>query len=176
MPEPTQFTFNVAFTIPINPPSQPTLTFDEFWRGLRRGGDSPHLFAPYVEATEILPGAKSKNEFQRRLILADGAVHTAKGEELVQNVRNADGLLTEATTITTGARTTMVMARGGSEGDGPDSLYLTAIYELHVPDVVPGSDRAKEIERDYAQLAKGAAHTVVDTVRRWKLEGALQEE
>ncbi|KAL3484366.1 hypothetical protein BJX62DRAFT_230309 [Aspergillus germanicus] len=149
-----EFVFNVAFTVPVNDqPEGPILTLEEFWRGLERGGERPHLFAEYVAGTEILPNRKSKNEFQRKLIMADGAVHTAKNVELIQDVRNADNLLK----------------------DGPEVLYLTAIYELHVLDVEPGSDKAKQIERDYAQLAQGAARTVVATIRKWKIEGGLEQ-
>lgn len=90
----TSFTFNIAYSVPINKdPSQPTLTVEEFWRGLRRGGEKPQLFAEYVADTEILPNRKSANEFQRKLLMANGAVHTAKGVELLQDVRNADNLL-----------------------------------------------------------------------------------
>ncbi|KAL2842712.1 hypothetical protein BJY01DRAFT_235921 [Aspergillus pseudoustus] len=154
MSDATKFVFNVAFTVPVNDqPDGPVITLEEFWRGLERGGERPHLFAEYVADTEILPNRKSKNEFQRRLLMADGAVHTAKNVELIQDVRNADNLLS----------------------DGPEALYLTAIYELHVPDVAPGSDQAKQIERDYTQLAQGAARTVVATIRKWKLEGGLEE-
>jgi hypothetical protein len=81
---------------------------------------------------------------------------------------------TEATTVDSGAKSTMVISRGGHERDEPHTLYLTAIYELHVPDVVPGSNRAQEIERDYSQLAKGAANTVVEKIRKWKVEGDLE--
>ncbi|KAJ6151360.1 hypothetical protein N7470_007954 [Penicillium chermesinum] len=170
-----EFVFNVAFTVPVNQPEGPILTLEEFWRGLERGGERPHLFAEYVAGTEILPNRKSKNEFQRRLVMADGAVHTAKDVELIQDVRNADNLLTEAITVGSGARSTMLVSRGGHEKDGPEVLYLTAIYELHVPDVEPGSEKAKQIERDYAQLAQGAARTVVATIRKWKVEGGLSK-
>ncbi|KAL2869628.1 SRPBCC family protein [Aspergillus lucknowensis] len=176
MSTPTSFTFNIAYSVPVNKdPSQPTLTPEEFWRGLRRGSEKPQLFAEYVADTEVLPNPKSANAFQRKLIMADGAVHTAKGVELLQDVRNADGLLTEAITVGSGARSTMLISRGGHEDDGPDALYLTAVYELHVPDVEPGSERAKEIEREYSQLAQGAARTVVETIRRWKVEGGLED-
>lgn len=94
MSTPTSFTFNIAYSVPINKdPSQPTLTLEEFWRGLHRGSEKPQLFAEYVADTEVLPNPKSANEFQRKLIMANGAVHTAKGVELLQDVRNADGLL-----------------------------------------------------------------------------------
>ncbi|KAL4886426.1 hypothetical protein BJY04DRAFT_213194 [Aspergillus karnatakaensis] len=172
----TNFVFNVAFTVPVNPnPSEPIITLEEFWRGLARGGEKPHLFAEYVADTEILPNRKSENEFQRRLYMADGAVHTAKGVELIQDVRNADNLLTEAVTVGSGAKSTMMVSRGGQESDGPEVLYLNAVYELSVPDVEPGSERAKEIERDYTKLAQGAARTVVATIRKWKVEGGLEK-
>ncbi|KIA75388.1 hypothetical protein HK57_00107 [Aspergillus ustus] len=176
MSDATEFVFNVAFTVPVNDqPEGPAISLEEFWRGLERGGERPHLFAEYVADTEILPNRKSKNEFQRKLLMADGAVHTAKNVELIQDVRNADNLLTEAITVGSGARSTMVVSRGGHESDGPEALYLTAIYELHVPDVASGSEKAKQIERDYTQLAQGAARTVVATIRKWKLEGGLEE-
>jgi hypothetical protein len=100
MAESNELVFNVAFTVPINDdPAGPILTLEEFWRGLRRGGEKPHLFAEYVADTEVLPGRKSENEFTRRLIMADGAVHTAKGVALEQNVRNADNLLVRMRTL-----------------------------------------------------------------------------
>ncbi|KAF4212006.1 hypothetical protein CNMCM8980_010024 [Aspergillus fumigatiaffinis] len=176
MAESNELVFNVAFTVPINDdPAGPILTLEEFWRGLRRGGEKPHLFAEYVADTEVLPGRKSENEFTRRLIMADGAVHTAKGVALEQNVRNADNLLTEAITIDSGARSTMLISRGGRESDKPTDLFLTAAYELHVPGVVSGSDRAKEIQEEYSLLARGAARTVVAKIREWKSSGTLEE-
>jgi hypothetical protein len=94
MAESNELIVNIAFTVPVNDdPESPVLTLEEFWRGLRRGGEKPHLFADYVADTEILPGRESENEFTRRLIMADGAVHTAKGVVVEQTVRNADNLL-----------------------------------------------------------------------------------
>ncbi|KAL4913037.1 hypothetical protein BDW62DRAFT_205922 [Aspergillus aurantiobrunneus] len=170
------FTFNVAFTVPVNnDPKNPALTVDEVYSGFSRGGEKPHLFASYVADTEVLPGRKSENEFQRRLVIDDGAVHTKRGMELVQDVRQAKNLLTEAITVDSGARSTMIVSRGGAESDGDDAVYLSAVYELHVPDVVPGSDRAREIEREYTQLARGAVNTALGLVRKWKVDGSLEE-
>ncbi|RHZ46024.1 SRPBCC family protein [Aspergillus thermomutatus] len=175
MVESRELVFNVAFTVPVNDdPESPVLTLEEFWRGLRRGGEKPYLFADYVADTEVL-GRKSENEFTRRLIMADGAVHTAKGAVLEQNVRNAENLLTEAITIDSGARSTMLISRGGRESDKPTDLFLTAVYELHVPGVVPESDRAKEIQEEYSLLARGAARTVVAKIREWKANGTLEQ-
>lgn len=123
------FTFNIAYSVPINKdPAQPTLTLQECWRGLRRGGEKPHLFAEYVADTEILPNRKSENEFQRKLIMANGAVHTAKGVELIQDVRNADNLLVS------GARKAILLFNTGIHS----IMAIGSIHELTL--VLDGSD------------------------------------
>jgi hypothetical protein len=68
----------------------------------------------------------------------------------------------------------MLISRGGRESDKPTDLYLTAVYELHVHGVVPGSERAKEIQEEYSALARGAARTVVARIREWKSNGTLE--
>lgn len=82
---------------------------------------------------------------------------------------------TEAITVDSGGRSTMLISRGGRETDKPTDLFLTAAYELHVPDVVPGSERAKEIQEKYSALARGAARTVVAKIREWKSNGTLEQ-
>ena len=57
---------------------------------MKRGGRNPNDFADYVDACEVLSGGRK--EFRRRLTIADGAVHTAKGAYLDQDVLIADGL------------------------------------------------------------------------------------
>lgn len=59
--------------------------------------------------------------------------------------------------------------------DSTDSdLYFTASYELKVPGVQPGSERAKEIQKEYTELARKAARDGVNSVRGWKREGKLK--
>ena len=85
------FQFNIAFTLPVNKPGTKTkLSAWELWQGIKRGGRNPNDFADYVAACEVLSGGR--NEFRRRLTLADGAVHTAKGACLDQDVLIADKL------------------------------------------------------------------------------------
>lgn len=67
----------------------------------------------------------------------------------------------------------MLVSYGGAPGQGQESLFLTAMYELRVNSVVPGSSEAKDIETNYAQLAKGAALTAVERIRLWKVEDRL---
>lgn len=83
-----KFNFNIAFTQLVNGPGDtPLLTAAELWEGIRRGGRNPHDFADYVASCEVLRG--EKHQFRRRLTLADGAVHTAAGKKLDQDVRIA---------------------------------------------------------------------------------------
>jgi hypothetical protein len=87
------FIFNVAFTLPVNDKTDlnsVVLTSAELWQGIRRGGRHPNDFANYVESCTVLSG--SRNRFRRRLKLADGAVHTASGATLDQDVVIADRL------------------------------------------------------------------------------------
>lgn len=87
------YVLNVAYTVPINPPSvAPVLTEDDFYKGLVRGARKPHEMSEYVADTYILPETDKPGGFRRRLTLADGSVHSKKGEEVVQDVRLVDGL------------------------------------------------------------------------------------
>ena len=82
---PITFEFNVAFTLPVNTEGTKTkLVPWELWQGIKRGGRNPNDFADYVASCEVLSGGR--NRFRRRLTLADGAVHTAKGAHLDQDV------------------------------------------------------------------------------------------
>ena len=48
---------------------------------------------------------------------------------------------------------------------------MTAIYELELADIEPGSPQAKEIETNYTALARGACRDTVEKIRRWKEDG-----
>lgn len=89
---PITFQFNVAFTLPVNnnDTDQVLLTASELWQGIKHGGRYPHDFAPYVVSCDVVSG--TRKEFRRILTLADGAVHTAAGEKLIQDVVVADDL------------------------------------------------------------------------------------
>jgi hypothetical protein len=94
MTKSSSFTFNLAITVPINPKGvEPVVKADEFWKGLRRGGAKPHLFADYVANTEVLPNPQSELVFRRRLFMAEGAVHTKSGTQVDQDVRLAENLM-----------------------------------------------------------------------------------
>ncbi len=88
---PMPFQFNTAFTLEVNKAgATTTLSASELWQGIKRGGRNPNDFADYVAACDVLSGGRK--EFRRRLTLADGAVHTAKGAHLDQDVLIADDL------------------------------------------------------------------------------------
>ena len=67
----------------------------------------------------------------------------------------------------------MLLSHGGQETDQPNDLFLTAIYELRMPGVDRGSEQAASVEKNYTNLAKEAANTVVLRIREWKIAGTL---
>ncbi|KAF5963729.1 hypothetical protein FCOIX_13731 [Fusarium coicis] len=170
----SMFSFNIAFTQSVNPPDQTVvLSATELWYGIRRGGRNPHDFAPYVASCEVLSG--THNEFCRKLTLADGAVHTAAGEDLIQDVIIAPPLHVQAKTVTTGATSTFLLSHGTAEKEDNErpELFLTAMYELKLDNVKPGTQAAKDIEVNYTALARGACENAVRDIRKWKTEGKL---
>jgi hypothetical protein len=91
---PISFECNVAYSLAVNKglasDHPDVLSQAELWEGVRRGCMHPHEFAPYVSKCEVLSG--DTNNFVRRLTLADGAVHTASGATIDQEVVIAEGL------------------------------------------------------------------------------------
>ncbi|KAK8003902.1 Pumilio-like 3 [Apiospora arundinis] len=172
MADNNSFSYNIAFTLAVNDAKAETLlTPKELWQGIKRGGRNPNDFAPYVDRCEVLSGGHK--QFRRKLILADGAVHTAAGESLVQDVLIADMLHVEATTIASGAKSTFLFSYDAADGKDEKDLYLTAMYELKMDGMEPGSPAAMKIETDYRQLAKGACASAVSSIRLWKEQGLL---
>ena len=93
------FQLNIAFTLPVNQgDNKVPISAQELWQGIKRGGRNPNDFADYVAACEVLSGGRK--DFRRRLTLADGAVHTAKGAHLDQDVLIVDKLHVRMTSIT----------------------------------------------------------------------------
>lgn len=80
-----------------------------------------------------------------------------------------------ATTVDTGARSTFLLSYGAGDGEDESKLFLTAMYELKLANIVPGSKDARDIEANYTELARGACHDAVAKIRVWKQEGKLQK-
>lgn len=66
------------------------------------------------------------------------------------------------------------MSYGTANGEDPE-LYLTAMYELWLSDVEPGTQAAKDIEVNYTALARRACKDAVESIRKWKVTGKLAE-
>ena len=62
----------------------------------------------------------------------------------------------------------------GAQSKDDYDLYFTASYELKVPGVEPGSERAEEVRKEYTELARKAARDGVNSVRGWKREDKLK--
>lgn len=49
------------------------------------------------------------------------------------------------------------------------------MYELKLSNIQPGSPEAKDIETNYTALARRACYEAVESIRRWKEDGKLQQ-
>ena len=78
----------------------------------------------------------------------------------------------ESCTVDTGAKSTFLLSYS-TENEAEPQLYLTAMYELWLDNVEPGSQAAQDIEVNYTALAKGACKDAVNSIRTWKTEGKL---
>jgi hypothetical protein len=86
------FEYNISFTTPANPPScEPKLTAKDLWSGIARVADTPQEYAPYVSKCEVL--SRNGHALERKLTMANGAVHKSDGEIMYQDVWIADRLL-----------------------------------------------------------------------------------
>lgn len=73
----------------------------------------------------------------------------------------------------TGARSTFHLSYGAEDGNTEIDLFLTAMYELKLNNIQPGTKEAKDIETNYTALARGACRSAVENIRLWKVQGKL---
>ncbi|KAF7173483.1 hypothetical protein CNMCM6106_007561 [Aspergillus hiratsukae] len=79
-------------TTATNSPScEPKLTAKNLWTGILRVADTPQECAPYVSKCEVL--SRNGHALERKLTMANGAVHKGNGEIIYQDVCIADSLL-----------------------------------------------------------------------------------
>ncbi|EHK22125.1 uncharacterized protein TRIVIDRAFT_216138 [Trichoderma virens Gv29-8] len=170
------FTYNISFTAPANKPTDETkLTSADLWLGVAHVARTPQEFAPYVAKCDVLWETKNKQRLGRAVTLGDGGVHTVNSQVLYQEVSIADKLHVAATTLDTGAKTTFLVSYQPNAVVSPDStdVSFTVIYELKLAGVQPGSDKAKEIERDYPELARKACVDTIEQIRESKVDGRM---
>lgn len=86
------FSYNVAYTAAANEgaETEERLTHAELFQGIKRGGRYPGDFGDFVKSCEVTSGDRS--QFVREIVIGDGAVHTADGTKIVQDVFIQDGL------------------------------------------------------------------------------------
>jgi hypothetical protein len=87
-----EFRYNIAYTVAANDGAKPEerLTRAELWQGIKRGGRFPGDFADFVRSCEVVSGGRT--QFVREIVIGDGAVHTADGTKIVQDVFVQDDL------------------------------------------------------------------------------------
>ena len=93
----TEFTYNVGYTVAANQGAQPEerLTHAELFQGIKRGGRYPGDFGDFVKSCDVVSG--DRHQFVREIVIGEGAVHTADGTKIVQDVVIQDGLYVSVT-------------------------------------------------------------------------------
>ena len=81
----------------------------------------------------------------------------------------------EATTTSSGAKTTWMVSRDASKEANEFDIFMVAIYELKMSNVTPESEEAEKITKDYTALAHKACQEGVETIRGWKRQGRLEK-
>jgi hypothetical protein len=51
-------------------------------------------------------------------------------------------------TVDTGAKTSFLLSYGAADGDDDSDLFLTAMYELRLNNVQPGTQKADDIKKN----------------------------
>lgn len=76
----------MAYTVAANEgaTSENRLSRAELWQGIKRGGRYPGDFANFVRSCKVVSG--DRHQFVREIVIGDGAVHTADGTKIVQDV------------------------------------------------------------------------------------------
>ncbi|KFA67196.1 hypothetical protein S40285_09155 [Stachybotrys chlorohalonatus IBT 40285] len=91
---------------------------------------APRLLADPLPSKPLGPRPNGPHaQFVREIVIGDGAVHTADGTKIVQDVFIA------ATTRGTGTKSTLIVACNGKAAQGSEKdedLYLTLFYELNM--------------------------------------------
>ena len=87
-----EFCYNVAYTVAANESAklQERLSHAELFQGIKRGGRYPGDFGDFVKSCEVTSG--HRHQFVREIVIGDGAVHTADGTKIIQDVFIQDGL------------------------------------------------------------------------------------
>ncbi|KIX09586.1 uncharacterized protein Z518_00666 [Rhinocladiella mackenziei CBS 650.93] len=167
------FAHTVAYTIPVNVDGEPALTAQDVWKGILAITRRPQDFAEYMADSIVISGDDKR--FRRKLVLASDSVHSSAGAELLQDVALYEPCMMDGTLVSTGAKTSMGVSYGGQPGEGEAHLYLTATYELRMPDVDPASEKAEKSRQEYANLARTMVNSSIESMRKLKKENRLDE-
>ncbi|KAF2219175.1 hypothetical protein BDZ85DRAFT_46719 [Elsinoe ampelina] len=170
------FTFNIAFTTPVNPPgTSPTLTRQDVWHGMIHTARAPHDFAAHAAGSEVVWESAEGSRLGRTVTMADGGVHTVKGQTIHQQVKIVDEVMVEAETLDSGSKTIMLVSHNPAAVVSAScvDLSFTLMYQLRLENVQAGSDQAKTVEKDYPELAREVATSTIDHIREAKKSGKL---
>ena len=133
---------HLAYTTIVNPPgAQAILSHAQVWAGLERKARLPQDFVPVVETCEI--HSETDNVITATVFFkADSAVAHAR---TIREVCTLSPPCRMDYAMEDGSTATNIISMGkGATGD--NELFLTFIFAWEHPQLVQGSDEAKEAE------------------------------
>ncbi|KAK1753712.1 DUF1857-domain-containing protein [Echria macrotheca] len=167
--------FNFGYTAPINRPGQSVLTIDQVWAGLQRKVRHAEEFVPLIIHCEVVKeeGGSSEEDtlvITRTVKFLPGKGPKADGEPVQEVVRHyppcrVDFFQEDGTKISN-------YVTQGPSGEKED-LFMTYVFEWRFPQVEPGSEKAKGMEKSFKETAKIAVESSIETIRRLVAEGKI---
>lgn len=143
----------LAYTTIVNlPGAQPILSHAQVWAGLERKARVPQDFVPVVETCEI--HSERDNEITATVIFkADSAVAHAR---TIREVCTLSPPYRLDYAMEDGSTATNIISMGkGATGD--NELFLTFVFAWEHPQLIQGSDEARETEDRHKTVG---GHTV----------------
>ncbi|KAK5651850.1 hypothetical protein OQA88_11619 [Cercophora sp. LCS_1] len=169
--------FNLAYTAPINRPSQTPLTPSQVWAGLKRKVRHAEEFVPLIIDCKVVSSSPATSEAEvetitREVIFKSGAgpKNKADGEPVTEVVRHYPPVRVDFHQED-GTKIANYISQGPS-GEETD-LYMTYVFEWRVPGVEAGSEEATKLEEKFKGTAKIAVESSIETIRRLVGEGKI---
>ncbi|KAJ4127933.1 hypothetical protein NW768_008216 [Fusarium equiseti] len=160
---------NLAYSAPINPSgASPVLTEDEVWKGLQRKVRKAHEFVAPIQKCEVLSEESTETGTKvTRQVTFDKSV---RGDD--------DTVVKEVVHEFAPSRVDFRQPDGSNifnivSVDPDGNLIMTYAFEWRHPELGEGSEKVKELREKHSQLAKGAVHGSIDTIRQLVKDGEL---
>ncbi|KAL2042841.1 hypothetical protein N7G274_004601 [Stereocaulon virgatum] len=159
-------TIHQSQTYPINPPSaSPPLTLAEMWQVMLLKCRKPELFVAPMSSSHVIEETPT---FMKRTITMKTDADLPHGEQTEELQIRAPWKI-DFFNLSTGAFVNNTISQGTDEED----LYLTFYFEWPYPDLIEGSEEAREMEGKLWGMARAVVKHTIDYAREMKREGKL---